>query len=254
MDEMIINIFDMATLEIVNGLAAPIILVIGDDEIERTSLIRDITNRHRDIPYIRLFSEEDSNNRNYCDILPETSIYDGYIADFVNNAFRNYRNISRRAIDDKVLPIDVDKRSLLLFDGCFTCDSPMDRTLLNLFCNGVCWAVSVVIATSSPLKCLINYSKYIFIFKQKDEESKRIIFEKYDIPVSFDRFSTLLNSLSEKCDCLVIHKDKITHNNIISLYTVSEQDIIIRPTSVQKTKIVVGVSRGTQTSEDCVQI
>ncbi len=185
---------------------------IGRRRTGKSTLLRDLLFRHKDMPIGSVISATEESNHFYKKLVPPTLIHGNVSSTILDNYVKRQKMLMARVKGDEERGIrsTIDPRSFLILDDCMYDDSwTHDLNIRYLFMNGRWLKVLFLITMQYPLgipPALRTNVDFTFILREPFASNRRKIYENYgSVFPSFDFFCQIMDQCTQDYECLVIN-------------------------------------------------
>lgn len=208
----------------------PAIVIIGDDYIKKSYLIKNLLCFFKDIQNGILITK---NQHFYNNINLNVSIYNNYDSSLVKNLFKHQEQIISKYNTDVIKYNNTNLiKSFIIVDDLLN-DLFDDKSFVNdkeiarLFINGRCYNIMFVVSMKYLLlpPALRDNIDYVFILKNSRLDIRKKLYEQYaGMLPNFEVFSQLLDNNTKNNECLVIDNKKNKITDMVYKYNISIND------------------------------
>jgi hypothetical protein len=187
-------------------------IFIGRRRTGKSTLLRDLLFRHKDMPIGTVISATEESNHFYKKLIPPIFIHGNVTPTVLANYVKRQKVIMKKIKDDeeKGIKSNLDPRSFLILDDCMYDDSwTHDLNIRYLFMNGRWLKVLFLITMQYPLgipPSLRTNVDFVFILREPYMSNRRKIYENYgSVFPSFEFFCQIMDQCTQDYECLVIN-------------------------------------------------
>ena len=180
------------------------VVIIGKKRSGKSTLVRDLLYRNRDIPKGFVFSETERLNKFFSQFVPAKYIFNEYVA----NVLRLNLLMVQEERVAKEGPTR-DNQAFLVLDDCMPSakEWTRDTNMTTIFANGRHYNTLCLITMQYVLgipTVMRGNAEYVFIFKETSPRIRKIIHENYCGGLDYSDFCSLLDACTNDHECLVM--------------------------------------------------
>jgi hypothetical protein len=195
------------------------IIIIGNHQTGKTTIVKDILYHNRDIPLGTIISCIKKDQQIYSSIVHDQMIHQSYNKRIIENVVNRQQQITKLQYDEKkyTCSSNIDPRAFLIMDDClydnsWTKNKNIRCLIMNEYFLQILLIITMQYSLNIPPTIRTNFN-YIFICGNTSLSNRKRIFNNFASEFStFEIFCEVLDQCTTNYECLVIDNASSSNN------------------------------------------